>query len=306
MGLEVCALGLTHSHLSAVKDNGSATEHGHANDVAMSLSRVPAQASAEAPRKARLTRRATMAVSAAMAGKRSAAEAACVAQQVDGPAAAGRGRAGGASMAPMPDLASEPDGYYPGPGLSKRQRRRKTTASRLAGVPEQDADSRAPADAEQPAPALDTIVEADTDEGGACPSLQVQAAALQAAASAARSYGMPGQAAAQDQAGRVVATGDATAEQAPTISNGPRQPCSQHQRNGSSAVQGHPEGVGAGEQGREPARRSMRRCTMAARPGSACGQAGRPGSALSPVLEHSQASPGACLLSPIHVMQGSM
>ena len=102
-------------------------------DVAMSLSRVPAQASVEAPRKARLTRRATMAVSAAMAGKRSAAEAACVAQQVDGPAAAGRGRAGGASMALMPDPASEPDGDCPGPGLSKRQKRRKTTASRLAG-----------------------------------------------------------------------------------------------------------------------------------------------------------------------------
>ena len=272
----------------------------------MSLSKVPDQASPEAPRKARLTRRATMAVSAAAAGKRSAAEAASVAHQLDSPAAAGEDRAEGASMAQMPHEAA---GDCPGPALSQKcQKRRKTTASRLAGVPEHEATPDAPAASEQLAPALDTIAEADTEEGGDRPSLQMNAAAIETAAYAALgsfSHGMQGQAPARDQAAREAATGHATEGKAPALSNGLLQPHSQHQSNGSSAEKHHPEGVGAGRQDREPARRSMRRCTMAARPGSALGQAGRLGLALSPVPEHSQAASGACLLSPIHVMQGS-
>ena len=314
MGLEVCALGLTHSHLSAVKDNGAAhgqkqtrsaaTEQGAADDVPMSLSKVPDQASAEAPRKARLTRRATMAVSAAAAGKRSAAEAASVAQQLDSPAAAGEDRAKGASMARMPDEAA---GDCPGPAPSqKRQKRHRTTASRLAGVPEQEATDGGLAAPKQPAPALDTIVEGDTEAGGDRSSLQVKAAAIETAAPPAEgslSDGMQGQALARDQAAHVAATGRAAREEAPAVSNEPLQPHSQHQGSGSSAEGGHLEGGGTAKQDREPARRSMRRCTMAARPGSALGQAGRPASALSPVLEHSQAASGACLLSLIHVMQ---
>ena len=270
----------------------------------MGLSKVPDQAMAEAPRKARLARRATMAVSAAAAGKRSAAEAASVAQQLDSPAAAGEDRAKGASMALMPDEAA---GDCPGPALSqKRQKRRKTTASRLAGVPEQEATPDAPAASEQPPPALDTIVEADTEEGGDRPSLQVKAAAIETAAPAAQgslSHGMQGQAPATDQAAHVAATGHATEEEAPAFSNEPLQLRSQHQSNGSSVEKGYSEGVGAGKQDREPARRSTRRCAMAARPGSALGQAGRPGSALLPVLEPSLAASGAFLLSPTHVMQ---
>ena len=268
----------------------------------MSLSKVPDQASAEAPRKARLTRRATMAFSAAAAGKRSAAEAAPVAQQLESPAAAGRSRAKGDSMAQMPDEAA---GDCPGPALSqKRQKRRKTGASRLAGVPEQQAIPGAPAIPEQPAPALDPIVEADIEEGADHPSLQVKAAAIETAAPAAQcrlSHGMQSQAPVEDQAAHMVATGNAAKEEAPAFSNGPLQLRSKHQSNGSSAEKGHQEGVGTDKQDREPARRSMRRCTMAARPGSALGQAGRLGSALSPVLEHSQAASGACLLSQIHV-----
>ncbi len=311
MGLRVCKLGLTHSHLHAGKDNGAARaqeqtcsaapEQGAADGVAMSLSKVPDQASAEAPRQARLTRRATLATSAAVAGKRSAAEAACAGQQLDGPAPAGAGRAKGAGMAQMPDEAAVD---CPGPAPS--QKRRKTTASRLAGVPEQEATADAPAIPEQPPPALDTIVESDTEEGGDRPSLQVKAAAIETAAPAALgslSHGVQGQAPARDQAARAAATGHATEGKAPAFSNGLLQPHSQHQSSGSSAEKGRPEGVGAGKQDRKPARRSMRRCTMAARPGSALRQAGRPGSALSPVLEHSLAASGAFLLSPTHVMR---
>ena len=314
VGLMMRKVGLPHSDLPAGEDKGAAhgqkgtfsaaADHCTADGAAMSLSKVPDQASAEAPRKARLARRTTMAVSAAAAGKRSAAEATSVAQQQESPAATGGDRAKGASMAQMPDEAAG-DCQAPAPS-QKRQKRRKTGACRLAGVPEQEATPGAPAVSEQPAPTLDTIAEADIEEGGDCPSLQVKAATTETAAPAAQdspSHGMQGQAPARDQAAHVVATGHATEEEAPAFSNGLVQPRSQHQSNESDAEKGHPEGVSAGKQDMEPVRRSMRRCTMAARPGSALRQAGRPDSALSPVLEHSQAASGVFLLSPIYILQ---
>ena len=227
-----------------------------------------------------------------------------MAQQVQGPAAVGRGRARGASMALMPDRAA---GDCLGPAPLKRQKRRETSAPRLAAVPEQRATPGAMAVPEQLAPALDVIREADTEEGGDPPGPQLQVAATENAAPAAPgrlSHGMQGQASAKDQAADVAAAGRATKGEAPAFSDGPLQPCSQHQCNGGSAARDRPEGASTGKQNREPVRRSMRRCTMAAQPSSAFQQAGRPGSALSPVLEHSQAPSGACLLKPIHVMQG--